>query len=243
MSAVTAEAAVSAETAVLELRDLVAGYGDAEVLRAINMTVRERSIVTLLGPNGAGKTTVMRVVSGTLRASGGNVLVRDGDVTGLSPQQRSRHGVCLIPEGRGIFRSLSVRDNLELFRPAWLRPAGLDHVTEIFPILGDRLGQTAGTLSGGEQQMLALARAFLCEPSIVLVDEVSMGLAPKLVDQIFEILVAIANEGVSVLLVEQYVSRALELADYAYVLSRGQIVLEGTTDEVRYADVASSYLA
>jgi branched-chain amino acid transport system ATP-binding protein len=136
-----------------------------------------------------------------------------------------------------------VRDNLELFRPAWLRPAGLDHVTEVFPILGDRLNQTAGTLSGGEQQMLALARAFLCEPSIVLVDEVSMGLAPKLVDQIFEILVAIANEGVSVLLVEQYVSRALELADYAYVLSRGQIVLEGTTDEVKYADVASSYLA
>ncbi|MGD0384643.1 MAG: ABC transporter ATP-binding protein [Solirubrobacteraceae bacterium] len=241
MSALAAP--VSADTAVLELRDLVAGYGDAEVLHAINITVRERSIVTLLGPNGAGKTTVMRVVSGTLRPSSGQVRVRAADVTALSPQQRSRRGVCLIPEGRGIFRSLTVRDNLELFRPAWVHPAGLDHVTEVFPILGDRLNQTAGTLSGGEQQMLALARAFLCEPSIVLVDEVSMGLAPKLVDQIFEILVAIANHGVSVLLVEQYVSRALELADHAYVLSRGQIVLEGTTDEVRYADVASSYLA
>jgi branched-chain amino acid transport system ATP-binding protein len=199
--------------------------------------------VALLGPNGAGKTTVMRVVSGMLKATRGRVLVGSQDVTSRSPQQRSRRGVCLIPEGRGIFRSLSVRDNLELFTPSWVRDASIERVVEIFPILGQRLGQTAGTLSGGEQQMLALARAVLCEPSIVLVDEVSMGLAPKLVDQIFEILVAIAAEGVSVLLVEQYVSRALELADYAYVLGRGEIVLEGTTDEVRYADVASRYLA
>jgi branched-chain amino acid transport system ATP-binding protein len=178
-----------------------------------------------------------------LKATRGRVLVGSQDVTSRSPQQRSRRGVCLIPEGRGIFRSLSVRDNLELFTPSWVRDASIERVVEIFPILGQRLGQTAGTLSGGEQQMLALARAVLCEPSIVLVDEVSMGLAPKLVDQIFEILVAIAAEGVSVLLVEQYVSRALELADYAYVLGRGEIVLEGTTDEVRYADVASRYLA
>ncbi|MGA3360603.1 MAG: ABC transporter ATP-binding protein [Solirubrobacteraceae bacterium] len=229
--------------AALELHDVCAGYGEADVLHGINITVAERSIVTLLGPNGAGKTTVMRVVSGMLRATRGRVLVGSHDVTSRSPQQRSRRGVCLIPEGRGIFRSLSVRDNLELFAPSWVRDASIERVVEIFPILGQRLGQTAGTLSGGEQQMLALARAVLCEPSIVLVDEVSMGLAPKLVDQIFEILVAIAGGGVSVLLVEQYVSRALELADYAYVLGRGEIVLEGTTDEVRYADVASRYLA
>ncbi|MGA2008890.1 MAG: ABC transporter ATP-binding protein [Solirubrobacteraceae bacterium] len=229
--------------AALALHDVTAGYGEADVLHGINITVAQRSIVTLLGPNGAGKTTVMRVVSGMLKATRGRVLVGSQDVTSRSPQQRSRRGVCLIPEGRGIFRSLSVRDNLELFTPSWVRDASIERVVEIFPILGQRLGQTAGTLSGGEQQMLALARAVLCEPSIVLVDEVSMGLAPKLVDQIFEILVAIAAEGVSVLLVEQYVSRALELADYAYVLGRGEIVLEGTTDEVRYADVASRYLA
>jgi branched-chain amino acid transport system ATP-binding protein len=223
--------------AALALHDVTAGYGEADVLHGINITVAHRSIVTLLGP------TVMRVVSGMLKATRGRVLVGSQDVTSRSPQQRSRRGVCLIPEGRGIFRSLSVRDNLELFTPSWVRDASIERVVEIFPILGQRLGQTAGTLSGGEQQMLALARAVLCEPSIVLVDEVSMGLAPKLVDQIFEILVAIAAEGVSVLLVEQYVSRALELADYAYVLGRGEIVLEGTTDEVRYADVASRYLA
>jgi branched-chain amino acid transport system ATP-binding protein len=235
---------VSGSGAMLELRNVAAGYGDAEVLRGISMTVREHSIVTLLGANGAGKTTVMRVVSGMLGVIRGEVLLRASDVTSRSPQQRNRLGVCLIPEGRGIFRSLSVRDNLQLFRPRWAAGEGaIEEVVEVFPILGQRLRQTAGTLSGGEQQMLALSRAFLAKPAIVLVDEVSMGLAPKLVDQIFEVLMRIAGEGASVLLVEQYVSRALELADYAYVLGRGRIVLEGTTDEVRYADVANSYLA
>ena len=233
----------TASPAVLELRDVAAGYGEADVVRDISITVREHSIVALLGANGAGKTTVMRVVSGLLDATRGAVLLRSSEMTSSSPQQRSRHGVCLIPEGRGIFRSLSVRDNLELFRPRWASRVGIEDAVEVFPVLGERLGQTAGTLSGGEQQMLALARAFLCKPSIVLVDEVSMGLAPRLVDHIFEILLRIAAEGASVLLVEQYVHRALDLADYAYVLSRGEIVLQGTTDEVRYADVASSYLA
>ncbi|MGD1049919.1 MAG: ABC transporter ATP-binding protein [Solirubrobacteraceae bacterium] len=235
---------VHGSAAMLELRDVAASYGDAEVLRGISMVVPEHSIVTLLGANGAGKTTVMRVVSGMLGVTRGEVLFRSRDVTSRSPQQRNRLGVCLIPEGRGIFRSLSVRDNLQLFRPRWAAgDGGIEEVVEVFPILGQRLRQTAGTLSGGEQQMLALSRAFLAKPAIVLVDEVSMGLAPKLVDQIFEVLVRIAGEGASVLLVEQYVSRALELADYAYVLGRGRIVLEGTTDEVRYADVANSYLA
>jgi branched-chain amino acid transport system ATP-binding protein len=230
-------------TSVLELRDVTAGYGDADVLKGVSLTVRERSIVTLLGANGAGKTTIMRVLSGILKVSGGEVLVNATDATAASPQERSRLGVCLIPEGRGIFRSLSVRDNLELFRPPWAKDESIDGVIEMFPILGDRLSQAAGTLSGGEQQMLALSRAFLSKAHVVLVDEVSMGLAPKLVDQIFEILEKIASEGVSVLLVEQYVRRALELADYAYVLSRGEIVLSGSTDEVDYAAVADTYLA
>jgi branched-chain amino acid transport system ATP-binding protein len=213
------------------------------VLHDVTISVPPSSVVALLGPNGAGKTTTLRVAAGLLKPASGTVVICGNDASKAAPFRRARQGVCLIPEGRGIFRSLSVRDNLELFTPSWVRDASIERVVEIFPILGQRLGQTAGTLSGGEQQMLALARAVLCEPSIVLVDEVSMGLAPKLVDQIFEILVAIAAEGVSVLLVEQYVSRALELADYAYVLGRGEIVLEGTTDEVRYADVASRYLA
>jgi branched-chain amino acid transport system ATP-binding protein len=229
-------------TAVLELRDVAAGYGEADVLLGISLAVHEGSIVTLLGANGAGKTTVMRVACGILRPSRGQVLVGSGDVTHASAQRHAQAGVCLIPEGRGIFRSLSVRDNLELFRPPWARRSSLDEVLETFPILGGRLGQTAGTLSGGEQQMLALSRAFLSEAKVVLVDEVSMGLAPMLVDQIFEILAKIAAEGVAVLLVEQYVRRALEIADFAYVLNRGEIVLSGTTDHVSYDDVAGTYL-
>ena len=227
---------------VLELRDVFAGYGEADVLRGISLTIPAGSIVTLLGPNGAGKTTVLRVASGLLTPRSGQVIVGDDDLTGRSAQQRAKAGICLIPEGRGVFRSLSVRDNLELFRPPWAERSSIDQAIEAFPILGQRLEQAAGTMSGGEQQMLALARAFLSEARIVLVDEVSMGLAPKLVDQIFETLVRIASEGVSILLVEQYVRRALEIADHVCVLGRGEIVLSGSTEQISQADVAGAYL-
>jgi branched-chain amino acid transport system ATP-binding protein len=229
-------------TTVLELRDVVAGYGEGDVLRGVSLAVNKGSIVTLLGANGAGKTTLLRIASGILKAKSGQVMIDLSDVTERSAQQRAKAGLCLIPEGRGIFRSLSVRDNLELFRPTWAQRSSIESIVEIFPILGGRLNQTAGTLSGGEQQMLALSRAFLSEAQVVLVDEVSMGLAPKLVDQVFEVLTRIAAEGVSVLLVEQYVTRALELADYAYIMRRGQIVLSGATDQIGHADVAGSYL-
>jgi branched-chain amino acid transport system ATP-binding protein len=230
-------------TAVLELHDIVAGYGEGDVLRGVTLAVNKGAIVTLLGANGAGKTTLLRIASGILKAKSGHVMIGLTDLTERSAQARAKAGICLIPEGRGIFRSLSVRDNLELFRPTWAEKSSVESIVEIFPVLGGRLNQTAGTLSGGEQQMLALSRAFLSEASVVLVDEVSMGLAPKLVDQVFEILARISAEGVSVLLVEQYVSRALEIADYAYVLSRGQIVLSGTTDQIDPSDVAGTYLA
>jgi branched-chain amino acid transport system ATP-binding protein len=236
-------AAAPESTTVLELRDVFAGYGEGDVLRGVNLAVDRGSIVTLLGANGAGKSTLLRVAAGILKAGSGHVMIDLSDVTERSAQQRAKSGICLIPEGRGIFRSLSVRDNLQLFRPTWAEKSSIESVVEIFPILGGRLNQTAGTLSGGEQQMLALSRAFLSEAQVVLVDEVSMGLAPKLVNQVFEILARISAEGVSVLLVEQYVSRALEIADYAYVLSRGQIVLSGTTDQIDHADVAGTYLA
>jgi len=233
---------VAAQT-VLQLQDVHAGYGDVDVLRGVSLDVPSRSIVTLLGANGAGKTTVMRVISGLLGITSGAVMVNGSDVAARTPEQRSRAGICLIPEGRGIFRSLTVRENLSLFRPAWLPDKGIDQVVETFPVLGKRIDQVAGTMSGGEQQMLALSRAFLSEPTIVLVDEVSMGLAPKMVDQIFDVLVRLAGRGVSVLLVEQYARRALELADQAYVLSRGEIVLAGPTREISYADVAATYLS
>jgi branched-chain amino acid transport system ATP-binding protein len=214
-----------------------------EVLRGVNLAVAPGSIATLLGANGAGKTTVMRVVSGLLKTSAGAVAVNGTDVSSRTPEQRSRAGVCLIPEGRGIFRTLTVRENLSLFRPSWLSDEGIGQVVETFPVLGKRIDQVAGTMSGGEQQMLALSRAFLARPTVVLVDEVSMGLAPKMVDQIFDVLVRLSGQGVSVLLVEQYARRALELADQAYVLSRGEIVLAGPTRDITYADVAATYLS
>jgi branched-chain amino acid transport system ATP-binding protein len=199
-------------------------------------------VVALLGPNGAGKTTVMRLVSGTLRPVAGTILLNGLDVTHAPAHRRASSGICLIPEGRGIFRSLSVKENLELFRPTSSRDIALDEVLEVFPVLSTRLDQVAGTLSGGEQQMLALSRAFFTKPQIVLVDEVSIGLAPKVVDQIFEILRRLASEGVSLLIVEQYVRRALDLAATVYLLNRGEVVLSGSTQDVKYDDVAKAYL-
>jgi branched-chain amino acid transport system ATP-binding protein len=230
------------EPTALALRDVQASYGDTMVLRQVSLDVPPRSVVALLGPNGAGKTTIMRLVSGTLKPVSGTVSLNGVDVTHTPAYRRAELGVCLIPEGRGIFRSLSVRENLDLFRPTSSRDISLDEVLEVFPVLASRLSQVAGTLSGGEQQMLALTRAFLSKPKVVLVDEVSIGLAPKIVDQIFEILQRLSREGVSLLIVEQYVRRALELASTVYLLNRGEVVLSGSTNDVKYEDVADAYL-
>ncbi|MGB8179864.1 MAG: ABC transporter ATP-binding protein [Acidimicrobiales bacterium] len=227
---------------VLALENVSAAYGDTVVLRNFSLSVPRRSVVTLLGPNGAGKTTVMRLVSGTLRPTAGTIWLNGVDVTGVAAHKRAAKGECLIPEGRGIFRSLSVRENLDLFRPKTSHDVALDQVLDVFPVLAERLSQVAGTLSGGEQQMLALSRAFFAKPDIVLVDEVSIGLAPKIVDQIFEILQRLASEGISLLIVEQYVRRALDLADTVYLLNRGEIVLRGSTKEITYDEVADAYL-
>lgn len=233
----------AAAGAVLELRGVHAGYGDVDVLRGVSLTIGRNSIVTVLGPNGAGKTTLMRVAAGLLHPTRGNVLLNGSDVGAQSPEQRTRAGICLIPEGRGIFRSLTVRENLSLFRPSWSADTGIEPIIGMFPVLGKRIDQVAGTMSGGEQQMLALSRAFLSTPAIVLVDEASMGLAPKMVDQIFEVLARLASQGASVLIVEQYARRALALADHVYVLSRGEMVLAGPTADISYADVAATYLS
>jgi branched-chain amino acid transport system ATP-binding protein len=227
---------------LLALRNIQAAYGDTTVLRNFSLDVPPRAVVTLLGPNGAGKTTVMRLVSGTLKPVAGTISLNGVDVTHTPAHRRASSGVCLIPEGRGIFRSLSVRENLDLFRPTTSRDIALEEVLEVFPVLATRLSQIAGTLSGGEQQMLALSRAFFTKPKIVLVDEVSIGLAPKIVDQIFDILRRLASEGVSLLIVEQYVRRALDLAATVYLLNRGEIVLSGSTKDVKYEDVAEAYL-
>jgi branched-chain amino acid transport system ATP-binding protein len=227
---------------VLTLSGITAGYGETTVLRDVSLTVPQSSVAALLGPNGAGKTTTLRVASGLLRPTHGRVLLDGEDVTGKPPHELVRRGVCLIPEGRGIFRSLTVRENLLLHADPGDESAALDLATEEFGVLGDRLDQLAGTLSGGEQQMLALARAYVQRPKLVLLDEVSMGLAPLIVEQIFGFIGRLAASGTALLLVEQYVSQALRLADYVYVMSRGSLVFQGDAGELERDDVFARYL-
>jgi branched-chain amino acid transport system ATP-binding protein len=222
------------------LDGIVAGYAETTVLRGVSLTVPDSSVVALLGPNGAGKTTLLRVASGLLRPSSGHMTLYGHDVTTHRPHQLAAMGVCHVPEGRGIFPSLTVRENLTLQAGEGIADVG--KAVEAFPRLGERMSQTAGTLSGGEQQMLALARAYLANPKVMLLDEVSMGLAPKIIDEIFVFLDRISNEGASLLLVEQYVTRALLLADYVYLMNRGNIVYRGEPSEMEEEDVFARYL-
>jgi branched-chain amino acid transport system ATP-binding protein len=227
---------------MLELRDVTAGYQGHVVLRDVSIKVPDDSVVALLGPNGAGKTTLLRVASGLLEPSSGQLLLDGEDITGASTDELARWGVCHVPEGRGIFPSLSVRDNLRLQAPGDLDGPTLSAVSAVFPRLAERLDQTAGTLSGGEQQMLALAHAYVASPSVVLLDEVSMGLAPRIVDEIFEYLRDLASRGAALLLVEQYVARALDLADYVYILRKGRIEFAGEPKELGGDAILASYM-
>lgn len=227
---------------MFELSSVTAGYGSTIVLRDVSLVVPPSSVVALLGPNGAGKTTLLRVASGLLEPAEGHVLI-DGEPTGRAvPHRLAAHGVCHVPEGRGVFPSLSVRDNLTLFSQR-SGAAAIERAVDAFPRLGERLDQVAGTLSGGEQQMLALARAYVQRPRFVLLDEVSMGLAPVVIDELYAFLGRLAAEGVALLLVEQYAERALALADYVYVLSRGQIEFAGEPAELADEDLRRYYLA
>jgi branched-chain amino acid transport system ATP-binding protein len=227
---------------MLEVRGIHAGYETGQVLWDVDLVVPDGAVVALLGPNGAGKTTLLRVASGLLPPDRGSVLVDGHDVTGYQPHHLVKRGVCHVPEGRGVFGSLSVRNNVRLHATSKGPDTGLDDVARVFPRLGERPEQRAGTLSGGEQQMLALSRAYVSGPSVVLLDEVSMGLAPRIVDEIFEFLRSLAQRGTSLLLVEQYVKRALDLADYVYVLNRGRIEFVGEPWEITQSQVASAYL-
>jgi branched-chain amino acid transport system ATP-binding protein len=208
----------------------------------VNLSVPDGAVVALLGPNGAGKTTLLKVMSGLLRPTSGRVLLDGADVTGASPFELARAGVCHVPEGRGIFPTLSVADNLRLQAPRSVDRRAIDLAAAVFPRLEQRRNQLAGTMSGGEQQMLALSRAYVADPATVLLDEVSMGLAPLIVDEIFSYLRRLASEGISLLVVEQYVARALELADYVYILNRGRIRFAGEPAEVGDQTVLESYL-
>jgi branched-chain amino acid transport system ATP-binding protein len=227
---------------MLELRGITAGYGTHTVLRDVNLVVPDNSVVALLGPNGVGKTTLLRVASGLLRPTAGQVLIDGVDVTGWPPHRLSELGVCHVPEGRGIFRALSVKDNIRLQAKSAFKGDPIRAVAEAFPRLGERLAQRAGTMSGGEQQMLALARAYVAGANTVLLDEVSMGLAPKIIDEIFEYLHRLAAQGAALLLVEQYVARALDLAQFVYILNKGRVQFVGESHELGEEQIFASYL-
>jgi branched-chain amino acid transport system ATP-binding protein len=227
---------------MFQLDRVVAGYGDAPVLREVSLRVPEGAVVALLGPNGAGKTTLLRVASGLLAPSSGDILLDDRSLLGEPADAFSRAGICHIPEGRGIFRSMTVRENLLLQAPAGEEGSSLERAADAFPRLGERMSQRAGTMSGGEQQMLAVARAYLANPSLVLLDEVSLGLAPKIVDEIFVFLDRLAHLGSALLLVEQYIARALAIADFVFVLDHGRVAFAGEADEVDQAAVYRTYV-
>jgi branched-chain amino acid transport system ATP-binding protein len=233
---------VSPATELLALDGVSAGYGASAVLHDVTVEVPQGALVALLGANGAGKTTLLRVAAGLLRPAAGEVRLGGVTVTGQPAHRRARRGLCLIPEGRGIFPSLTVRENLQIEVPPWVKDAALGRALDMFPVLGSRTKQVAGTLSGGEQQMLALARAVLAEPKVILVDEISMGLAPKLVDSLFEALTGLAASGVSMLIVEQYIQRALELCSLAYIINKGTVVYSGSSQSLQRDTVIREYL-
>jgi branched-chain amino acid transport system ATP-binding protein len=227
---------------MLRLSGVRAGYGRTEVLHGVDLVVPPGAAVALLGANGAGKSTLLRVAAGLLPSTGGAVWFGDERVEHLSTHERTRRGLCLIPEGRAIFRQLTVRQNLAMQVGGKGVDVAVERAVAAFPILGDRLGQVAGTLSGGQQQMLAVARALITDPQVVLADELSVGLAPVVVDEIFEAVQAIRGAGRSLLIVEQYVDRALAVADYVYILHKGRVAFVGEPAQCRAEDVYRQYL-
>ena len=226
---------------MLSINNLHAAYGKVEVLHGISLDVPKGKLVTLIGSNGAGKTTTMRAISGMLKPKSGSVTLGGKDVTGLDSHKIARAGLAHSPEGRRVFASMSVTDNLLLGafpRFTRARPKGdirgdLDKAMELFPRLKERRDQLAGTLSGGEQQMLAMARAVMLNPEVILLDEPSMGLAPILVEEVFRIITRLKAEGVTMLLVEQFAAAALNVADYGYVLENGSISVHGPAQSLK----------
>jgi branched-chain amino acid transport system ATP-binding protein len=216
---------------ILELRGVSASYGPIQALRGVSLRVDPGEIVALIGCNGAGKTTTLMTVSQVLRAAGGDVLFEGGSLLGVPPAEVVARGLCHVPEGRRIFGRLSVRENLEmgafLVRDRAVVERRMEEAYRLFPILGERRDQLGGTLSGGEQQMLAIGRALMLEPKLLLLDEPSLGLAPLIVRRIFEVIHGLRERGISILLVEQNAQMALRTANRAYVLQTGAVTQEG----------------
>ncbi len=227
---------------ILAVQSLWAGYGDTQVLRDVSFDVPASTAVALLGPNGAGKTTLLRAISGIITPTKGRVFLSGEEIQRRRPEEITRRGLCHIPEGRGIFPSLTVEENLVLQSIKGQERDAKDQATAAFPQLAPRLRQLAGSLSGGEQQMLALARTYLSRAEIIVVDEASLGLAPLVVDRIFAALTAIVQAGKALLVVEQYIARALELTSTVHILDRGRLVHSGPSRDLRAEDIAERYL-
>ena len=236
---------------MLSIHNLQAAYGKVQVLHGISLEVPKGHLVTLIGSNGAGKTTTMRAISGMIKPTAGSISLAGKDITGLDSHRFARAGLAHSPEGRRVFASMSVTDNLLLgafARFTRARPKGnikhdLEKALELFPRLKERQHQLAGTLSGGEQQMLAMARAVMLNPEVILLDEPSMGLAPILVEEVFRIILRLKAEGVTMLLVEQFAAAALNVADYGYVLENGSISVHGPAESLKTdPKVVAAYL-
>jgi branched-chain amino acid transport system ATP-binding protein len=232
--------------AMLELNGISTHYGAICAVNNVSLQVRQGEIVSLIGSNGAGKTSLLMTVCGNPRASGGTVRFEGEDITNLPSHLIMRKGLAISPEGRRVFPALTVAENLQMggfFLTKAEIQAGMEHVYQLFPRLLDRADQRAGTMSGGEQQMLAIGRALMSKPRLLLLDEPTLGLAPLIIAQIFEIIQAIRNQGVTVFLVEQNANRALQIADRGYVLENGRLVLEDTgANLLKNGDVRKAYL-
>ena len=233
--------------ALLEIQNVSSGYGDVQILWDVSLNLEQGKLTALVGSNGAGKTTLLRTVMGLIRPSEGAIVFDGQDVTRVSPHGKAAQGIVLVPEGRQLFPSMSVYENLEMGAYTKRSKAhfkeNLEKVYHMLPRLKERADQKAGTLSGGEQQMLAVGRGLMAEPAILMFDELSLGLAPLLVLSLFEVLQRLKEEGLTMLLVEQNVQMALAVSDYAYVLSEGRVGIEGPAAEVRQMpQVRAAYL-
>jgi branched-chain amino acid transport system ATP-binding protein len=234
-------------SAVLEIENLKSGYGEVQVLWGISLQVHEGKMTTIVGANGAGKTTALRSTMGSLRPWSGRVMFHGKDVTKLSSHAKARRGLVLVPEGRQLFPNMSVEENLEMggyaARARKRKKENLDRIYELFPRLKERRKQKSSTLSGGEQQMLAMGRGLMQEPTVLMIDELSLGLAPVLAQQLFLTLKKLREQGLTIVLVEQNVHLALALSDYTYVLAEGRVSIEGNSQEVANMDeVRRAYL-
>ena len=228
---------------------LSVSYGPVTAVRDVDIEVRDGEVLAVLGRNGAGKTTTMKALAGLLPLSAGRISHDGADVTEMAAEDRVRRGIVLVPEGRGVFADLTVRENLIMgayhrHKPARALGDDIERVTERFPRLTERIDQRAGSLSGGEQQMLAIARGMMAEPSVLMIDEPSLGLAPVIVDDLYEFLGGLAATGITLVIVEQYVHVALGIADRAYVLDKGEVALEGSAAALRASpELIDTYLA